>query len=114
MGPESPRTASLQFLSKKLKQEISDDCGDGRDFQVGGRKDIVNGPHKASLPSHTRALEFSHQKIGVKKEDDESDLNRRSPDMSLHKRHPTHASPTPVQSEGVACTVAHSFVKKAY
>jgi hypothetical protein len=43
---------------------------------------------QATLPlPHARALKFFHQKVGIKQEDDKTDLDQRSPDTFLHSNY---------------------------
>jgi hypothetical protein len=52
--------------------------------KIGSGKNISEGPSYAPLLPHARALKFSHQEIGVEKEDNKTYLNHCSPDIFLH------------------------------
>jgi hypothetical protein len=74
----------LEPLPKKFKKDITGQCGNGGNFKIGDGKNVSDCPNYPPLPAHARALEFSHQEIGIKKEHDEADLDHRSEGIFLH------------------------------
>jgi hypothetical protein len=83
----------LEFLSKEFKKDVTDECGYHGDFKIGNRKNISDCPNDTPLPPHSRALKFSHQKVGIKQEDNKSHLDHRSPDIFLHGKYDSSAEP---------------------
>src|SRR5713101_5959324 len=72
------KVANLKFLPEVLKNDIADQCGNDRNCEVGGCKNIFKGKNQGlSLLICMRKL--PHQKIGIKQEDYETDLNDRPP-----------------------------------
>ena len=72
---------SLQFVSKKFNKHITNERGYYSDLKIGHRKNIFNGPKQALAPGYTGTLKFPHQKIGIKKEDDETGFDCRPPNV---------------------------------
>src|SRR6266446_3521384 len=74
----------LESFSKKFKQDVADERGDHGNCKIGSGKHISDCPSHAPLLPHAGALKFSHQKIGIKQEDDKTDLDQRPPNILLH------------------------------
>jgi len=72
------KVAKLNFLAKVLKNYIADQCGNDRNREIGGCKNISNGKSQA-LSLLICMSKFPHQEIGIKQEDYETDLNDCSP-----------------------------------
>src|SRR5271169_5414329 len=77
----------LKSLSKKFKEDVSDDRGYRRNFKIGSGKDISDCPSHTLLLTHARALKFSHQQIGIKQKDDKTNFNDSSPNTFLHSKY---------------------------
>jgi hypothetical protein len=75
---------ALKLLSKKFKKAVADERGYGGNSKVGRGKNIFECRSYTPFLSQARALEFSHQEIGIKEEDDKAYLDYRSPDIFLH------------------------------
>ena len=73
----------LTFFPKKFKGDVADDRGYRGDFKIGSGKNISDCPSYAPLFLHARALKFSHQKIGIKQENDKTYLDDRLPNTFL-------------------------------
>src|ERR1035441_8291038 len=82
----SVRCICLEFLSQKFEKDIPKKRSDQRNFKVGNRKDIADGPDESLLLSHAGVLKLPHQKIGIEQEEDKTYLDHRSPDIFLHSR----------------------------
>jgi hypothetical protein len=80
-------TVGLEPGSEKFKEEVADESGYGGNFKIRGGKDVADRPGDASLPAHTGALKFSHQKIGIKQEHNEGDFDQGSPGVFLHGKY---------------------------
>ena len=76
----------LEPLSKKFNEDISDERGYYGNFKICPGKNISECPDYASLPPHPGAFKLSHQKIGIKEEDNKTYFNQRSPDIFLHSK----------------------------
>jgi hypothetical protein len=74
----------LESFSKELEKNVTDQPGDCGDHKIRRREDICHRPSQPLLLTQSRALKFSHEKIGIKKEDDEADLDHRSPNVLFH------------------------------
>jgi len=79
----------LQSLPNKFNKHITDEGGDDGDEKIGSGKNISDSPGQASPLSSPRALEFTHQEIGIKKEDNETHLDHGSPHVFLHPAPPS-------------------------
>jgi hypothetical protein len=75
---------TLEPAAQKLEQKVSDDCGPGGDGEVAKGENIYQCGDQTATAAEAGALELAHQKIRVKKEDDESDFDYRSPEVFVH------------------------------
>jgi hypothetical protein len=78
------RRGWLELLSQRFENDISDERGYQGNLKIGGCENIADGPGQTFLLAHAGALEFSHQQIGIKQEDDEAYLDDRSIKVFLH------------------------------
>jgi hypothetical protein len=93
----------LESLSQKFKEDITNERGYDGNSKVGGGKDVFDCRGYTSLLSYAGALEFSHQEIGIKEEDNETHLDHRSPDVFLHRE--------PLKSPDATCLPASLDVR---
>ena len=56
-----------------------------RNLKISNGKNISNRPGKPSLLPHARPFKLSHQEIGIKQEDDKSDLDHSAQHILLHR-----------------------------
>jgi hypothetical protein len=75
----------LESLAKEFKKAIPDEGGDGGNGEIGSGKNISDSPGYAALLPHAGALKFSHQKIGIKQENDKPYFDHRSPGILVHR-----------------------------
>ena len=72
--PFGVRNHRSKSFAQELKDGVADGGGHDRDDEILPGQDIVKGERKAlALPIAAR--ELTHQKIGIKEEDNEGDLN---------------------------------------
>ena len=70
--------ARLNSLAEIFKNDVADHSGNHGDGEIRGGENIVDGECE-SLSLRIRMLEFAHQEIGIKQEDDETNLDQRPP-----------------------------------
>jgi hypothetical protein len=76
--PANLRHSSLQLLAKVFKDNVTKDARHHSDNQVRQRKNIFDGESK-TLAVTIGPSELTHQKVGVKQKNDESDLDDNFP-----------------------------------
>jgi hypothetical protein len=74
------------LLSQKFEKYKSAERGDDRNSEVRLSENVANRPEKSLGSPHAGALEFSHEQIGVKKENDKANLDQRSAKISFHRQ----------------------------
>ena len=81
------RGLGLEPGPEKFKEEVADQGGYRGNFKIRGGKDIADRPGETSSLAHAGALEFSHQKIGIKQEHDEGDFDQGPPGIFWHGKY---------------------------
>src|ERR1035438_1537229 len=70
---------ALELLAKIFERDITDECRDNRDGEIGNTKDVVKGKSQRLAVTVGRR-EFTHKQVRVKQKDDKGDLDHRPPD----------------------------------
>jgi hypothetical protein len=58
------------LVPKNFHDGIADESGDYSNEEIGSSENIFKSPGEAFSAPHSRPFEFSHQKIGIEKEND--------------------------------------------
>src|ERR1700689_1654318 len=54
-----------EFAPKKLDHNVTDQRGCNGNREISAGQDVRDGPLQSHLPSHSRALVFTHEKVGI-------------------------------------------------
>ena len=76
----------LEFFAQGFEQDIGDKSRYQTNYKIGHRKNIAKRPQQAILLTGAGTLEFSHQEICVKQEQNKSHFNQEFPDKFIHSR----------------------------
>jgi hypothetical protein len=82
--PSQPAFLGLEFAPKKFEKQVADERGDNGDRKIAGCQNVDDCPKQAHFPSFSRALKFTHQKVGVEQKNNEARLGHSSPYCFLH------------------------------
>ena len=69
----------LEFLAEEFEEDEAEGGGDDGDAEVGGGEDVVEGDGQGFVVA-AGGVELAHEQVGVEEEDDEGDLDDRTPD----------------------------------
>jgi hypothetical protein len=75
----------LKLLPEEFKNDIANQRRDYSNNKIGERENIFEGEGQA-LSGAVRARKFPHEEIGIKKKDDETEFDQRSPERRQFSR----------------------------
>jgi hypothetical protein len=77
-------TTTSKPSPQKFEQAVADHGSGGGDGKIGQGEDIAQRPDDSPSNPNARALELSHQEVGIEQEDDEAYLDEGGPEIFLH------------------------------